>query len=238
MERGRSHYIDIGVIVAKTKVAPSILSADILHLEDEIKRIEDAGADMIHIDIMDGHFVPNLTYGPAFVKAIDRITDLPLDVHLMIDNPQVFIERFAKAGADNITVHLEVTTPIPDLFEIVKSFDISFGASIKPDTKLDTIADYLDMIDVLLIMTVYPGFGGQEFIESTVPTIAEAARLKQENGFKYEIEVDGGLNDQTVKIAASNGATLIVAGNYIFKSGDYKKAIDSLKISVASGLRT
>lgn len=230
MERGRSHYIDIGVIVAKTKIAPSILSADILHLENEIKRIEDAGADMIHIDIMDGHFVPNLTYGPALVKAIDRITDLPLDVHLMIDNPQVFIERFAEAGADNITVHSEVSTPIPHLFEIVKSFNISFGVSIKPDTKLDAISDYLDMIDILLIMTVYPGFGGQEFIESTVPTISDAARLKQESGFKYEIEVDGGLNDQTAKVAAANGATLIVAGNYIFKSGDYKKAIESLRI--------
>ncbi len=224
--------------MAKTKIAPSILSADILHLEDEVKRIEDAGADMIHIDIMDGHFVPNLTYGPALVKTLDGITDLPLDVHLMIDNPQVFIERFAKAGADNITVHVEVTAPIPQLLELVKSFDKSFGVSIKPDTKLDAITDYLDMIDLLLIMTVYPGFGGQAFIESVVPTIALASKLKAENGYKYEIEVDGGLNDQTVKTAVSNGATLIVAGNYIFKSGDYKKAIDSLKISVASGLRT
>lgn len=219
--------------MAKIKVAPSILSADILHLEDEIKRIEKAGSDMIHVDIMDGHFVPNLTYGPKLVKSVRGVTDLPLDVHLMIDNPQVFIERFATAGADNITVHSEVTTPIPQLFEIVKSFDISFGVSIKPDTKLDAIADYLDMIDILLIMTVYPGFGGQEFIESTIPTIAEASRLKREDGYKYEIEVDGGLNDKTVKIAASNGATLIVAGEYIFKSGDYKKAIDSLRIPVA-----
>ncbi len=230
MERGRSHNIDSGVIVAKTKIAPSILSADILHLEDEIKRIEGAGADMIHIDIMDGHFVPNLTYGPALVKTIKGITDLPLDVHLMIDNPQVFIERFAKAGADNITVHAEVTAPIPQLLELDKSFDKSFGVSIKPDTKLDAITDSLDMIDILLIMTVYPGFGGQPFMESVVSTIALASKLKVENGYKYEIEVDGGLNDQTVKIAASNGATLIVAGNYIFKSSDYKKAIDSLRV--------
>ena len=218
--------------MAKTKVAPSILSADILHLEDEIKRIEKAGADMIHIDIMDGHFVPNLTYGPKLVKSVRGITELPLDVHLMLDNPQVFIERFATAGADNITVHSEVTTPIPQLFEIVKSFNISFGVSIKPDTKLDAVADYLDMIDILLIMTVYPGFGGQKFIESVVPTIAEASKLKAENDYKYEIEVDGGINDQTVKNAAANGATLIVAGEYIFKSGDYKKAIDSLRVSV------
>ncbi len=221
--------------MAKTKVAPSILSADILHLEDEIERIEKAGADMIHIDIMDGHFVPNLTYGPKLVKSVRGITDLPLDVHLMIDNPQVFIERFATAGADNITVHSEVTTPIPQLFEIVKSFDVPFGVSIKPDTKLDAIADYLDMIDILLVMTVYPGFGGQEFIESTIPTIAEASKLKRENGYKYEIEVDGGINDQTVKTAAANGATLIVAGDYIFKSGDYKKAIDSLRVSCGQG---
>jgi len=224
--------------VPKVKVAPSILSADILRLEDEIKRIEKAGADMIHIDIMDGHFVPNLTFGPKLVQSVRKVSKLPLDVHLMLDNPQVFIERFADAGADNITVHSEVTTPVLQLFKIVKSFEISFGVSIKPDTKLDAIADYLDMIDMLLIMTVYPGFGGQEFIESTIPTIAEASKLKTENGYKYEIEVDGGLNDQTVKTAASNGATLIVAGDYIFKSGNYKKAIDSLKISVASGLRT
>ena len=218
--------------MAKTRVAPSILSADILHLEDEIKRIEKAGAGMIHIDIMDGHFVPNLTYGPKLVKSVRGITDLPLDVHLMIDNPQVFIERFATAGGDNITVHSEVTTPIPQLFEIVKSFDISFGVSIKPDTKLDAIADYLDMIDILLIMTVYPGFGGQEFIESTIPTIAEASKLKRENGYKYEIEVDGGLNDETVKKAAGAGAEVIVAGNYIFKAKDYNTAIDSLKVQV------
>jgi len=211
------------------KIAPSILSADILHLEDEIRAIENAGADMIHVDIMDGHFVPNLTYGPKIVKAIKSITGLPLDVHLMLDNPQVFIDPFAEAGADNITVHSEVTVPIPQLHEIVKKHSISFGVSIKPDTRLDTIADYLDLIEILLIMTVHPGFGGQSFMESTVPKIAEAARLKRENGFKYEIEVDGGINDKTVKTAISAGATLIVAGNYIFKSGDYKKAIESLR---------
>jgi ribulose-phosphate 3-epimerase len=211
------------------KIAPSILSADILHLEDEILAIERAGADMIHVDIMDGHFVPNLTYGPKIVKALRDITKLPLDVHLMIENPQVFIDRFAAAGADNITMHSEVTVPIPQLHEIVKKFDISFGVSIKPDSSLTAIADYLDLIDILLVMTVYPGFGGQEFMESTVPKIAEALKLKEKNGHGYEIEVDGGINDKTAKTAISAGATLIVAGNYIFKSGDYKKAIDSLR---------
>lgn len=215
--------------MSKIKIAPSILSADILHLEDDIRAIEKAGADMIHIDIMDGHFVPNLTYGPKIVKAVRRITKLPLDVHLMLDNPQVFIELFAEAGADNITVHSEVTVPIPQLHEIVKKHVISFGVSIKPDTELDTIADYLDLIDILLIMTVHPGFGGQSFIESTVPKIAEASRLKQEHGHAYEIEVDGGINDKTVKTAVSAGATLIVAGNYIFKSSDYRKAMESLR---------
>ena len=217
--------------MTNTKVAPSILSADILHLEDEIKAIEKAGADLIHVDIMDGHFVPNLTFGPDLVKSLKKITELPLDVHLMIDNPQVFIERFAKAGADNITVHSEVTVPIPQLFELVKSFDKSFGVSIKPDTPLDSIAENLEFLDMLLIMTVYPGFGGQEFIESTLPTIEKASKLKRENGFKYEIEVDGGLNDVTVKKAARAGAEVIVAGNYIFKSGDYKRTIDSLRVS-------
>ncbi len=213
-----------------TKVAPSILSADILHLEDEIKAVENAGADWLHIDIMDGHFVPNLTYGPKVVRAVRKTSPLPLDVHLMIDNPQVFIERFAKAGADNITVHSEVKAQMPQLFEITKSLGKSFGVSVKPDTPLEEIEDFLGNIDVLLIMTVYPGFGGQEFIESVVPKIARAARIKKDNGYRYEIEVDGGLNDQTVKIAAANGATLIVAGSYIFSSGDYKKAIASLHL--------
>ncbi len=219
--------------MANTRVAPSILSADILHLEDEIKAIEKAGADLIHVDIMDGHFVPNLTFGPDLVKGLKKVTGLPLDVHLMIDNPQVFIERFAKAGADNLTVHSEVTVPIPQLFELVKSFDRSFGVSIKPDTPLDSIAENLELLDMLLIMTVYPGFGGQEFIESTLPTIEKASKLRRENGFKYDIEVDGGLNDVTVKKAAGAGAEVIVAGNYIFKSKNYKKTIESLRVAVA-----
>jgi ribulose-phosphate 3-epimerase len=216
--------------MSEIKVAPSILSADILHLEDEIKAIEKAGADLIHIDIMDGHFVPNITFGPDLVKALRNITNLYLDVHLMIDNPQVYIEKFIKAVADNITVHAEVAAPIPQLHEITRSFGKDFGVSIKPDATMELIADYLDLIDMLLIMTVYPGFGGQEFIESTVPTIKEAARLKKENGFRYKIEVDGGLNGETVKTAASAGSTIIVAGSYIFGAKDYMAAIESLRV--------
>jgi len=217
--------------MSRIKVAPSILSADILHLESEIRAIEKAGPDWLHLDIMDGHFVPNLTFGPKLVRSLRGITKLPLDVHLMLDNPQSFIERFARAGADNITVHAEVSVPVQQLHEIVKSFGKKFGVSIKPDTPLSMIEDYLSEIDILLIMTVYPGFGGQEFIESVVPKIAEASRLKKENGYRYEIEVDGGLNEKTAKIAVANGATMIVAGEYIFGSKDYEKAVDSLRIN-------
>ncbi len=178
---------------------------------------------------MDGHFVPNLTYGPRLVQHIRKITKLPLDVHLMIDSPQSFIEKFASAGADNITIHSEVKATIPSLHEIVKSAGKSFGISIKPDTSLDTISDYLDLADVLLIMTVYPGFGGQQFIEPMLSKISQAAQMKAESNFKYAIEVDGGLNDKTVKAAISNGARIIVAGEYIFGSKDYKATIESLR---------
>ncbi|OGC89480.1 MAG: ribulose-phosphate 3-epimerase [candidate division Zixibacteria bacterium RBG_16_53_22] len=211
-------------------VAPSVLSADFLHLEDEIKAVEKAGADWLHVDIMDGHFVPNLTFGPKLVKSIRGITRLPLDVHLMLDNPQTFIEKFISAGADNITVHSEVTVPVPQLFDMVKSHFKSFGLSIKPDTPLESVSDYLDMIDILLIMTVYPGFGGQEYIESVTAKIAEAARLKADNDYHFAIEVDGGLNERTVMTAVSGGATIIVAGEYIFGSRDYRAAINSLRV--------
>jgi ribulose-phosphate 3-epimerase len=228
MERGKPYCYRHRIIMIK--VAPSILSADILHLEDEIKSVEKAGADWLHIDIMDGHFVPNLTFGPKLVRELRKITTLPLDVHLMIENPQDFIEKFAVAGADNITVHSEVKAPIPQLMEMVKGFGKSFGISIKPDTPLESIQGHLEKIDILLIMTVHPGFGGQNFIESVVPKIAHAAKLKAEHGYRYEIEVDGGLNDRTVKTAVASGATLIVAGEYIFGSQDYQKAIASLRV--------
>jgi ribulose-phosphate 3-epimerase len=214
----------------RIKVAPSILSADILHLEDDIRAIEAAGPDWLHVDIMDGHFVPNLTYGPKLVKAVKKITKLPLDVHLMLENPQSFIESFAAAGADNITVHAEVSAPLPQLFEIVKKHNIMFGVSVKPDSPLDMIGDFWEYIDILLIMTVYPGFGGQAFIDSVLPKIAEASKLKRENGYKFEIEVDGGLNDKTVRTAVAKGATMIVAGEYIFGSKDYRQAVDSLRV--------
>lgn len=210
-------------------VSPSILSADFANLERDIKLVEDNGADWIHVDVMDGHFVPNITIGIPVVKALKRFARKPLDVHLMIDNPEKYIEDFAKAGADIITFHYEAVEPenIEKICNKIKSFGCKAGISIKPKTNQNDLIPYLNFVDMVLVMTVEPGFGGQEFMHycaQKIPTI-------QQNGKEdLIIQVDGGINDVTSKICISLGATSLVAGSYIYKSKDIKKAIESLRV--------
>ena len=209
-------------------VSPSILSADFANLERDIKLVEDNGADWIHVDVMDGHFVPNITIGIPVVKALKRFARKPLDVHLMIDNPEKYIEDFAKAGADIITFHYEAVKPqnIEEIWKKIKSLGCKAGISIKPKTNQNDIIPYLPFVDMVLVMTVEPGFGGQEFMHycaQKIPTI-------QQNGKEdLIIQVDGGINDVTSKVCVSLGATSLVAGSYIYKSKDVKKAIESLR---------
>lgn len=208
-------------------ISPSILSADFANLERDIKKVENAGADWLHIDVMDGHFVPNITIGVPVVKSIKQIANIPLDVHLMIENPEKYIEPFAKAGADIITFHYEAAEG--NVFEItaaIHSFGIKAGLSIKPQTKAEEILKYLDKLDIILVMTVEPGFGGQAFM----PDCAEKIPFIKNNAHNnLIIQVDGGINAETAKVCTQYGANSLVAGNYIYKSDDIEKAILSLR---------
>lgn len=208
-------------------ISPSILSSDFANLEKEIKKLEDNGADWIHIDVMDGHFVPNLTIGAPVVKAIRKITKIPLDVHLMIENPEKYIEDFALAGSDIITFHYEaMSDKIIELVEKIHSYGIKAGISIKPKTRAEEIKQYLDIIDLVLIMTVEPGFGGQKFMKNCADKIPELIPFIKKD---IIIEVDGGINSETAIYSKNAGANALVAGNYIFSSDNIKKAIDSLR---------
>lgn len=210
-------------------VSPSILSADFANLERDIKLVENNGADWIHVDVMDGHFVPNITIGVPVVKSLRAITNLPLDVHLMIENPEKYIEAFAKAGADILTFHYEAVKKdeISKVIDLIKSFDVKAGLSIKPKTSPEEVVDILSLLDLLLVMTVEPGFGGQKFMEDCAEKIKVIKEHASEN---LIIQVDGGINDITSKICTSYGAKSLVAGNYIYKSDNVKNAIDSLRL--------
>ncbi len=212
--------------MSKIIISPSILSADFANLECDIKRVEDAGADWIHVDVMDGHFVPNITIGVPVVKSIKKVTNLPLDVHLMIENPEKYIEPFAKAGADILTFHYEAVNDVSAIVDLIKSFGIKAGMSIKPKTSPDEILKYLEILDLFLVMTVEPGFGGQSFMEDCAEKIPTIKRHAPEN---LIIQVDGGINAQTAKICTSYGANSLVAGNYIYKSGNIISAVQSLR---------
>ncbi|OHR66622.1 ribulose-phosphate 3-epimerase [Bacillus sp. HMSC76G11] len=211
------------------KIAPSILSANFARLEDEIKDVERGGADYIHVDVMDGHFVPNITIGPLIVEAIRPVTNLPLDVHLMIENPDQYIGAFAKAGADIITVHVEACTHLHRTIQQIKAEGVKAGVVLNPHTPVSMIEHVLEDVDLVLFMTVNPGFGGQSFIHSVLPKISHVASMIEERNLQVEIEVDGGVNSETSKLCIEAGANVLVAGSAIYNQKDRALAIANIR---------
>ena len=215
----------------KIQISPSILSADFSQLGKEIKRLEDGGADMIHVDVMDGHFVPNLTIGPPVIKALKKNTSMPFDVHLMISPVHKYIESYANAGADIITIHPEATDNLEESILKIKQLKKKVGVSLNPESKIDLITSYLDIIDLVLIMSVNPGFGGQKFMPEVLEKIRDLKKIQNKKNVFFDIEIDGGINFDNCKKAIDAGANILVSGTTIFKSndGDIKKNINLLK---------
>lgn len=211
------------------KIAPSILSANFARLEDEIKDVERGGADYIHVDVMDGHFVPNITIGPLVVEAIRPVTKLPLDVHLMIENPDQYIGAFAKAGADILTVHVEACTHLHRTIQQIKANSMKAGVVLNPHTPVSMIQHIIEDIDLILLMTVNPGFGGQSFIHSVLPKIKQVANIIEEKKLQIEIEVDGGVTHETAKLCIEAGANVLVAGSAIYNQKDRSQAIAKIR---------
>jgi ribulose-phosphate 3-epimerase len=216
------------------RIAPSILSANFAALGEDIRKVEDAGAHLLHVDVMDGHFVPNITIGPPVVKSIKQVTKLPLDVHLMINNPDRYIPAFAHAGASIMTVHAESTVHLDRALNHVRSQNVRVGVSLNPATPVSAVQHVLGIVDMLLIMTVNPGFGGQKFIPYTVEKIREARRLIEERNYSCLIEVDGGIDDATVPTVVKAGAQVLVAGSAIFHAPDPGQKVKELMEIAAS----
>ena len=216
----------------KIQISPSILSADFSQLGNEIKRLEEGGADMIHVDVMDGHFVPNLTIGPPVIKSLKKHSSMLFDVHLMISPVHKYIEAYSDAGADIITIHPEATDNLKKSILKIKELKKKVGVSLNPETKIDVILDHLEQIDLVLIMSVNPGFGGQKFMPEVLKKIKELKKIQQEKKLDFDIEIDGGINFENSKIAIEAGANILVSGTTIFKSnnGDIKKNIELLKL--------
>ena len=215
----------------KIKISPSILSADFNQLGNEIKRLEEGGADLIHVDVMDGHFVPNLTIGPPVIKALKKNCSIQFDVHLMISPVHKYIEAYSDAGADIITIHPEATEDLPASISKIKELKKKVGVSLNPETKVNVIKNYLSQIDLVLIMSVNPGFGGQKFMPEVLDKVKELKNIQKDQNIDFDIEIDGGINFENSKIAIEAGANILVSGTTIFKSnnGDIKKNIDLLR---------
>lgn len=213
----------------KIKIAPSMLSADFSRMGEEVSKIVAAGADLIHLDVMDGHFTPNLTMGPQLIKSIRRYTDLPFDVHLMITHPQDYIDVFADAGAEFITLHIEIDFPIQKVIDQIKTHGIQAGIALRPSTPISSVEPYLADLDLVLPMSVDPGFSGQSFMMNTLEKLDRLQELVRERHTDIEIEVDGGITLDTARLVGSRGATILVAGTAIFRSDNVKEAINGLR---------
>ncbi|XVK95897.1 ribulose-phosphate 3-epimerase [Staphylococcus nepalensis] len=211
------------------KLYPSLLSANFLQLQEELKALEKAGVDGVHFDVMDGQFVPNISIGLPILEAVRKGTRLPIDVHLMIEEPEKYVELFAEQGADMISVHVEATPHIHRVIQQIKNANVQAGIVINPGTPVESIAPVLKMVDYVLVMTVNPGFGGQSFIQESLDKLDQLSNIKKELDLTFEVEVDGGINDETVKSVIEHGATMLVAGSYFFKQDDYQSATQILK---------